>query len=104
LLKNISADTRAAARVILTDWNNGKIPYFSQPPKPSDKQHIANHAGIELDYFHDFKLGKIFQTEKAEVIAGLALFERGHYIEIEMLGIVKTLTKIDSSKNILKFK
>jgi nuclear GTP-binding protein len=27
----------AAARIVLTDWNSGRIPYFTHPPTRGDK-------------------------------------------------------------------
>lgn len=46
------ADTHQVARHVLTDWNGGKIPYYTIPPS-SKKSHIeasvVNTWGKELD-------------------------------------------------------
>ena len=36
LFKGGAPDMISAARVVLTDWNNGKIPYYTMPPKRGD--------------------------------------------------------------------
>ena len=52
LKKGGVADTHQVARHVLTDWNGGKIPYYTVPPS-SKKSHIdasvVNAWGKELD-------------------------------------------------------
>jgi nuclear GTP-binding protein len=58
VLKGGVPDKKAAARAVLRDWNSGKIPYFTIPPKPdnestNNRSHtdaiIVNAFGPEFD-------------------------------------------------------
>lgn len=35
-------DVDAAARMVLTDWNDGRIPYFTEPPARAADDHAAS--------------------------------------------------------------
>ena len=65
-------DMVAAARVVLTDWNGGRIPYYTSPPErgsAADKKHIA--AEVVTDWAKEFNADKVFSAEESTVIAGL---------------------------------
>lgn len=63
-------DLKAAARVVLTDWNNGRIPYFTSPPaREEHKEHAA--AEIVGGWSEEFDADKVFAAEQSTVIAGL---------------------------------
>jgi hypothetical protein len=46
-------NTDAAARIVLTDWNDGRIPYYTEPPQreaaaPEDAAIVSNW-GADFD-------------------------------------------------------
>ena len=79
-------DMKAAARVVLTDWNNGRIPYYTSPPK---RDAHKEHAGAEIvtDWSAEFDADKVFAAEQSTVIAGLPQDdEETEYMTVESLG------------------
>lgn len=65
-------DMIAAARVVLTDWNSGRIPYYTTPPErgsKADRKHAA--AEVVTDWGKEFNADKVFAEEENAVIAGL---------------------------------
>ena len=63
-------DLKAAARVVLTDWNNGRIPYFTSPPAREANKEYAS-AEIVGNWSEEFDADKVFANEQSAVIAGL---------------------------------
>eukprot|EP00850_Spirogloea_muscicola_P021497 SM000251S08828 [mRNA] locus=s251:150151:154004:- [translate_table: standard] len=64
-------DVRAAARVVLKDWNEGKVPYFTLPPvRESD---AGEHASAEIvaTWSKEFDIDSMFRDEESALIAGL---------------------------------
>eukprot|EP00850_Spirogloea_muscicola_P000230 SM000001S04632 [mRNA] locus=s1:1290139:1294013:- [translate_table: standard] len=64
-------DVRAAARVVLKDWNEGKVPYFTLPPvRESD---AGEHASAEIvaTWSKEFDMDSMFRDEEFLLIAGL---------------------------------
>uniref|UniRef100_A0A7S3R4D1 Nuclear/nucleolar GTPase 2 n=2 Tax=Dunaliella tertiolecta TaxID=3047 RepID=A0A7S3R4D1_DUNTE len=51
LLKGGEPDLNTAARMVLYDWQRGKIPYFTLPPdyKPEEEQRLASAAEAAVD-------------------------------------------------------
>ena len=65
-------DMIAAARVVLTDWNGGKIPYYTDPPArgaAEDKRHAG--AEVVANWGAEFDAETVFRDEENAVIAGL---------------------------------
>jgi len=64
-------DLVASAKVILADWNAGKIPYFTQPPK--FREGHEQHASTEFVSAEakEFDVETAYQNETSTVIAGL---------------------------------
>jgi nuclear GTP-binding protein len=59
-------------RVVLNDWNSGRIPYYTTPPKrgsKADRKHAA--AEVVTDWAKEFNADKVFAAEESAVIAGL---------------------------------
>lgn len=51
-MKGGVADTHQVARHVLTDWNGGKIPYYTMPPSAKQSHidaSVVNTWGKELD-------------------------------------------------------
>jgi nuclear GTP-binding protein len=79
-------DLKAAARVVLTDWNNGRIPYFTSPPKREENK---EHAGAEIvgNWSAEFDADKVFAAEQSTVIAGLPENEdEDDFMPVQSLG------------------
>ncbi len=49
LLKGGIPDRIAAGRIVLKDWNAGRIPFFTLPPKTDNKQ--IKDENVREDYF-----------------------------------------------------
>lgn len=64
-------DLVASAKVILADWNAGKIPYFTQPPK--FREGHEQHASTEFVSAEakEFDVETAYKNETSTVIAGL---------------------------------
>jgi len=79
-------DLKAAARVVLTDWNNGRIPYFTSPPeRTANKEHAS--AEIVGNWSEEFDADKVFADEQSTVIAGLPEEEEGDdFMPVQTMG------------------
>jgi len=60
-------NTNAAARIVLQDWTNGKIPFYTVPPQISADVHVG--ASIVNQFAPDF------DASQAEVLASLDNFK-----------------------------
>jgi len=63
-------DVESAARVVLHDWNSGKIPYYTIPPE-SDFAQNRLEASIVTEWSAAFKLSDIIELEQTSVIQEL---------------------------------
>jgi len=52
-----TADTIAAARVVLSDWNDGRIRFYTEPPQRSSGGHDG--AAIVKDWAADFSADQV---------------------------------------------
>ncbi|KAL2610589.1 hypothetical protein R1flu_029162 [Riccia fluitans] len=60
----------AAARVVLHDWNNGKIPYYTLPPERHvNTEHLE--ANIVSEWGKEFDISGLGVNEESVVMAGL---------------------------------
>ncbi|CAM6009160.1 unnamed protein product [Sphagnum balticum] len=62
-------DSVAAARMVLHDWNEGKIPYFTTPPAREVSEHAE--SSIVATWGKEFDVEDVFKNEESTVIAGL---------------------------------
>lgn len=62
-------DTAAAARIVLQDWNDGRIPYFTRPTKRETE--IEGTAAVVSDWGAEFDAAAVFAAEQNAVVAGL---------------------------------
>mmetsp|Transcript_16355 Transcript_16355/g.53441 ORF Transcript_16355/g.53441 Transcript_16355/m.53441 type:complete len:641 (+) Transcript_16355:25-1947(+) len=62
-------DTVAAARVVLQEWNSGRIPFYTLPPDRGNREHEA--AEVVTDWGREFDAERVFAAESSAVIAGL---------------------------------
>lgn len=54
-------DTEAAARIVLHDWNEGKIPYFTLPPARAGSQLME--SAIVGEFGKEFDVDEVYKTE-----------------------------------------
>ena len=62
-------DVLSAARAVLEDWNSGRIPYYTVPPKDAASVHVG--ASIVSEWSAAFDMDAICESEKAQVLAPL---------------------------------
>lgn len=69
LLKGGLADTRTAARMVLQDWNSGKIPFFTTPPERKG----ANQEDVALvpSFAPQFDAEEVYKNEDLALISQL---------------------------------
>jgi nuclear GTP-binding protein len=58
VLKGGIPDKIGAARAVLKDWNHGKIPYYTVPPKDAEPQVAKGGAVIVSNFGAEFDLSK----------------------------------------------
>lgn len=71
-------DTMAAARLVLKDWNEGKIPYYTLPPAREGAAADAD-AAIVHEWGAEFDVDAVFKSEESAVIAGLPSADEREY-------------------------
>ena len=69
LLKGGVSDTKSAAKLILQDWNVGKIPFFTSPPERKGKEH--EDVKVVHNWGRDFDVDAIYKDEELSLIAQL---------------------------------
>ena len=57
-----TVDVGAAARMVLTDWNDGRIPYFAEPPQRAADDHAA--AAIVAGWSAEFEADQVRSDER----------------------------------------
>mmetsp|Transcript_22486 Transcript_22486/g.62374 ORF Transcript_22486/g.62374 Transcript_22486/m.62374 type:complete len:603 (-) Transcript_22486:260-2068(-) len=85
LQKGGTTDSTAAARLVLQDWNNGVIPYFTHPPT---RESAYDSAEIVGGWSTAFNAEEVFATEKNLVIAALPSVDDDDraFMEVETAG------------------
>eukprot|EP00884_Botryococcus_braunii_P021561 jgi/Botrbrau1/8089/Bobra.0230s0014.1 len=73
LLRGGVPDRTAAARLVLQDWNNGAIPYYTVPPKREAAP--VGAAKLVDAWGPDFDPEKVFANERSAVIEALPSLE-----------------------------
>ncbi|KAF8709808.1 hypothetical protein HU200_029520 [Digitaria exilis] len=79
LKKGGIVDVEAAARIVLHDWNEGKIPYYTLPPRRDAGE--DSDAVIISEGGKEFNVDEIYKAESS-YISGLKSLEDFHHIEI----------------------
>uniref|UniRef100_A0A383VGF9 CP-type G domain-containing protein n=1 Tax=Tetradesmus obliquus TaxID=3088 RepID=A0A383VGF9_TETOB len=73
LKKGGIVDVEAAARIVLQDWNEGRIPYYTLPPKAKNTQY--NTAEVVTSWAAEFDADTVFADEAKAVIQHLPSLE-----------------------------
>ncbi|VFQ68308.1 unnamed protein product [Cuscuta campestris] len=63
LKKGGIVDIDAAARIVLHDWNVGKIPYFTMPPQRNDVEH--SEVRIVSEFGKEFNVDEVYGKESS---------------------------------------
>ncbi|GLC37214.1 hypothetical protein PLESTB_000992100 [Pleodorina starrii] len=66
-------DSAAAARIVLQDWNDGRIPYYTTPPERPKTG--LEEAQVVTSYSAEFNADEVFANERSAVIAHLPSME-----------------------------
>lgn len=66
-LKGGKLDLDAAARLVLQDWNNGKIKYFVPPPQ-EQKTKLKAASKVSTEWAKEFDLEKLLAKEHADLV------------------------------------
>jgi len=64
------ADREKAARIILADWNSGKIKYYTHPPEEVESALAAN-AQIVAQFAEEFSLDQLNQKDEMDTLPAL---------------------------------
>jgi len=62
-------DVESAARLVLTDWTTGKIPYYTTPPDISKNRSVHLSAAVVTEWSKAFDLEKIMHLERKQIQA-----------------------------------
>eukprot|EP01018_Ginkgo_biloba_P010385 Gb_31371 [translate_table: standard] len=76
LKKGGVADTVAAARIVLHDWNEGKIPYYTSPPTRNKGEHLE--SAIVSGWGKEFDVNEIYKEESAVIDSLHYLIDSSH--------------------------
>ena len=81
-----TVDVVAAAKIVLQDWNDGKIPYFTMPPKRNSE--VKGSSAVVGAWSGEFDLTVAMEHERAQVIDALEGGEARGAFEMETTGEV----------------
>jgi nuclear GTP-binding protein len=79
-----AVDAAAAARIVLQDWNDGRIPYYTVPP--TRESEVAGSTVVVPDWGASFDAEAVFAAESSAVIAGLPSLEGGAFFQTQSVG------------------
>lgn len=79
VLKGGIPDKVAAARAVLKDWNNGKIPFYTAPPQDAGRPDVGGDAVIVTKFGKEFDLSKFDE----EVMKGLKETDEMDFVKLE---------------------
>eukprot|EP00177_Eucheuma_denticulatum_P003005 GFKZ01005406.1.p1 GENE.GFKZ01005406.1~~GFKZ01005406.1.p1 ORF type:complete len:528 (+),score=70.39 GFKZ01005406.1:87-1670(+) len=60
-----SFDIEAAAKIVLQDWNGGKIPFYTLPPKGPGKAHLS--SSVVQQWGDEFDIKALEESEEAQL-------------------------------------
>ncbi|XP_058100438.1 guanine nucleotide-binding protein-like NSN1 [Magnolia sinica] len=79
LKKGGVVDVEAAARIVLRDWNEGKIPYYTLPPVRNEGENLESAIVSELG--KEFNVDEVYK-EESSFIGSLASVEDFRHVEV----------------------
>jgi hypothetical protein len=87
LRKGGTPNLPAAARIVLQDWHDGRIPFFTRPPSRGNEAFEA--AAIVAAYSADFDADAVYAAEAHAIVAGLQREDDGDFVEATPSGRVR---------------
>jgi nuclear GTP-binding protein len=88
VLKGGIPDKIMAARMVLKDWNKGKIPYFSVPPADSSMaMETGGKATIVSQFSDEFDVNKILAAHDAELMEGLEEKDEMDFVQVNSASV-----------------
>lgn len=86
VLKGGIPDKMMAARLVIRDWNQGKIPYYSTPPttevEMGDSSASATDAKIVSKFSEEFDVSKIMAAHDRELMEGLEDVDEMDFVQM----------------------
>ncbi|KAA8543470.1 hypothetical protein F0562_021035 [Nyssa sinensis] len=79
LKKGGVVDVEAAARIVLHDWNEGKIPYYTMPPTRNQDEPIE--ANIVSELGKEFNIDEVY-TSESSFIGSLRSSDDVNHVEV----------------------
>ena len=80
-------DKVMAARLVIKDWNRGKIPYYSVPPTTTTNMKTSatddENAKIVTSFADEFDVNKILEAHDKELMAGLDDIDEMDFVRME---------------------
>jgi nuclear GTP-binding protein len=105
VLKGGIPDKVMAARMVLKDWNKGKIPYYSVPPSSDgmavDVSGGGGEAVLVSGFSEEFDVNKILAAHDAELMEGLEEKDEMDFVAVSS-GAVEGGKNADRVLNYLK--
>ncbi|XP_043706383.1 guanine nucleotide-binding protein-like NSN1 isoform X1 [Telopea speciosissima] len=80
LKKGGVVDVEATARIILHDWNEGKIPYYTMPPSRKRDEHLEE-ATVVSELGKEFNVEEVYKGESS-FIGSLMSVEDFRHVEV----------------------
>ncbi|KAL3867873.1 hypothetical protein ACJMK2_040719 [Sinanodonta woodiana] len=77
LLKKGEPDFSTTAKMVLNDWQRGKIPYFVRPPGSEQNEELQNEAKKDEDAEQEASNNKLPETQKPHVSQNLIKIKVG---------------------------
>ena len=109
VLKGGIPDKTMAARLVIKDWNKGKIPYYSVPPNANDNKSSSSDvnmsssgsapagvgdAKIVSKFSEEFDINKIMEAHDKELMEGLEDVDEMDFVQMNS----STVEKKDGTK------
>lgn len=64
-----TVDIAAAAKIVIHDWNDGRIPYYTRPPKRNSE--VLGTSAVVQDWGADFNADEVFAAEANAIVEKL---------------------------------
>lgn len=103
-------DIENAARIVLKDWNSGRIPFYTLPPKGADSAHLS--ATVVQKWGEEFDMAAVVEKEESELNAlkmsasmkarfaqASAVTNYGMEDDVDMDGESEVQKKVDDGSN-----
>eukprot|EP01026_Neomeris_dumetosa_P039032 TRINITY_DN3196_c0_g2_i2.p1 TRINITY_DN3196_c0_g2~~TRINITY_DN3196_c0_g2_i2.p1 ORF type:complete len:320 (-),score=83.30 TRINITY_DN3196_c0_g2_i2:575-1501(-) len=94
--KGGTPDLEAAALVVLQDWNDGRLPYYTLPPQSAQPLNTQ----IVSEWSKEFDVDEVYAQEKSTVIAELPSFHDSdqNFIQVTSSEPAQMATEMDDDE------